>query len=177
MSSPTTTPASHADNHDRDKLQRWWDDLRAEVEAHTQVHAVFLVDDSDKHAHDVFRRIRSAYQQNSAPFHALVIFGQHGSSAAARALAKGFRVPGDGMPVLIVFRSHQDATASVIPLGALGDSCMNGELADLLDRIIEDPSLSLTGITGLQAQVTEVVGGTVKGLVENTLARINETAA
>ena len=169
--------ASHADNHDRDKLQRWWDDLRAETEAHPQVHAVFLVDDRDQHAHDAFRLVRSAYQRLSAPFHALVIFGQHGSSATARALAQGFGVPVDGMPALVLFQSHQDTTATVVHIEPPGPSGMDGELVALLDRIIEKPTLSLLEASGLNVQVTKLAEGNVEGLVEDTLGRMDGAVA
>ena len=73
--------SSHADNHDLDKLARWYRGLSSGESGQFPVYAVFLVTSSDSAAHDIFRRFRSSFEAHGAGFDHLVIFGQHGVSS------------------------------------------------------------------------------------------------
>ena len=78
---------SHADSHDLDKLKRWNDGLASEKPDEFPVHALFLVSDESKAAHDVFRKFRNRFGSAGAQFHHLAIFGMHGVSSTVRGLA------------------------------------------------------------------------------------------
>ena len=62
---------SHADSHDLDKLKRWNDGLDGEKPDEFPVHALFLVSDESKAAHDVFRKFRDRFESAGAQFHHL----------------------------------------------------------------------------------------------------------
>ena len=93
---------THADTHDSDKLVRWHRDLTAADEA-PSVHALFLVSADDTAAHDVFRSFRSSCQSHQAPFHRLMIFGQHGLSTTAQALLTRLGLDQSYVPLLVLF--------------------------------------------------------------------------
>ena len=93
---------SHADNHDLDKLKRWQKDLEA-TPSPPAVYAVFLVSERDTVAHDTFRIFRDSFEERKAGFAHLVIFGQHGVSATARALQVELGLPDGGLPALALF--------------------------------------------------------------------------
>ena len=94
---------SHADTHDWDKLARWQKDLEAAEPDGPAVYAVFLVSEKDTIAHDVFRSLRASFEERGAGFAHLVIFGQHGVSATARALQGELGLAGEGLPALALF--------------------------------------------------------------------------
>ena len=164
---------SHADRHDRDKLERWWQDLSAEAEEHASIHAVFLVTEKDRHAHDAFRRFRDAYDIVSAPFHSLVIFGQHGSSVASRALAKGFGVPDDAIPALVLFQSHGDFRVVVVTLGPSQEESIDD---DSMERLIQESCLGDTSGAQARANAGLVDSRCVADLVRGTLDKMSPGA-
>ena len=167
---------SHADAHDRGKLDRWWQDLSAETEGHQPLHAVFLVTKDHVHAHNAFRRFRQAYEEASAPFHTLTIFGQHGASAAGRFLAQGLGVPEEEVPALVLFRSHQATRATLVPLGPEVDGELGAEIGAALERFLKGGASeeSLPAATAGQTLVREcgVASGSIEDLLRNTIAQL-----
>ena len=101
---------SKADQHDKDKLERWQSDLGGGVTGGFPLHALFLVSEVDRAAHDVFRFFRSRFQELGAEFHHLVIFGQHGVSQAEQTLLELLGLTADAIPSLVLL------TASIPPL-------------------------------------------------------------
>ena len=96
---------SRADRHDLDKLRRWRADMDAPGGAEFPVHAMFLVSEVDRAAHDVFRAFRSSFEERDAGFQNLVIFGQHGVSGAVRAVAGRLGLEGEPLPQLALLVS------------------------------------------------------------------------
>ena len=96
---------SRADRHDLDKLRRWRADMDAPGGAEFPVHAIFLVSEVDRAAHDVFRAFRSSFEERDAGFQNLVIFGQHGVSGAVRAVAGRLGLEGEPLPQLALLVS------------------------------------------------------------------------
>ena len=119
---------SHADIHDLDKLNRWYRDLTAHPDDGTAdgtengppdsptVYALFLVSESDKTAHDIFRAFRSSFESRKAGFAHLVIFGQHGVSDTVNRLLAELNLPPDSWPTLALFTGSAEAPATIIPL-------------------------------------------------------------
>ena len=167
------TEESHADRHDRDKLERWWQDLSAETEEHASIHAVFLVTEKDRRAHEVFRRYREAYEGHSAPFHSLVIFGQHGSSTASRALARGFGVPDGAIPALVLFQAHGDSRVVVVTLGPSQEESIDD---DSLECLIQESCLGDTSSAQARAIAGLVDSRCVADLVRGTLDKMSPGA-
>jgi hypothetical protein len=110
--------SSRADNHDRDKLMRWRDDLSQDPARNFPVHAVFLVSEEDRLSHDVFRRFRSSFEARNAGFRHLTIFGQHGVSSAVRHLLGEFGLPDDGYPALALLVGDEGESVFTLPLPA-----------------------------------------------------------
>ncbi len=94
-----------ADRHDLDKLHRWRVDMETSGGAEFPVHAVFLVSEVDRAAHDVFRAFRSSFEGRDAGFQNLVIFGQHGVSNTVRAVASRLGLDGEPLPQLALLVS------------------------------------------------------------------------
>lgn len=115
-------PLSHADRHDLDKLQRWYDGLRQAQSAEAPgggfpVCAVFLVTGEDRAAHDIFRLYRAAFEELGGQFQHLVIFGQHGLSGTAATMLDGLELELP-MPLLLLApaAAGTEAALFVIPL-------------------------------------------------------------
>lgn len=100
--------ASNADQHDEDKLARWQRDLAGGVSGSFPLHALFLVSEEDRAAHDVFRAFRSHFEELGAGFQHLVIFGQHGLSVTTKSLLPELGLSDDSLPSLAMF-TQQDA--------------------------------------------------------------------
>ena len=94
---------SRADSHDLDKLKRWQKDLAEDTPHAPAVYAIFLVSEKDKVAHDLFRTYRSAFEERGVGFAHLVIFGQHGVSAAVRQLQSDLDLAHGVLPTLLLF--------------------------------------------------------------------------
>ena len=112
-------PENRADRHDLDKLARWRSSLRDEDGSGFPFHAVFLVSQEDLAAHRAFRSFRSSFDARSATFQHLVIFGQHGVSTTATALARELDLDGPPpTPLLVLFSGASALTAHVLVLPA-----------------------------------------------------------
>ena len=107
---------SHADIHDLDKLDRWQKDLAVAAPDAPPVFAIFLVSESDKTAHDIFRAFRSSFESRNAGFAHLVIFGQHGVSDTVNRLLAELNLPPDSRPTLALFTGSAEAPATIISL-------------------------------------------------------------
>ncbi len=108
--------ASHAENHDRDKLGRWHRDLVSGRPGNFPAYAVFLVSHEDRAAHDVFRAFRSSFEARGAGFEHLVIFGQHGVSSALLGLLSRFGLDGKEVPTLALFTNPQSEAVHTVAL-------------------------------------------------------------
>jgi hypothetical protein len=108
--------ASHAENHDRDKLGRWQKDLVSSTPGKFPVYAVFLVSHEDRAAHDVFRAFRSSFEARGAGFEHLVIFGQHGVSSALLRLLSQFGLTDEEVPMLAIFSDPQAEAVHTVAL-------------------------------------------------------------
>ncbi len=112
--------ASRADQHDRDKLERWQRDLSGGVTGGFPLHALFLVSEDDRAAHDVFRAFRSRFEELGAGFQHLVIFGQHGVSQAEQTLLVRLGLAADAIPSLVLLTASDPPLVYTLPL-ASGD--------------------------------------------------------
>lgn len=108
--------ASHAENHDRDKLGRWHKDLVSGKPGNFPAYAVFLVSHEDRAAHDVFRAFRSSFEARGAGFEHLVIFGQHGVSSALLGLLSRFGLADEEVPTLALFSTPQAGAVHTVAL-------------------------------------------------------------
>ena len=108
--------ASHAENHDRDKLGRWHKDLVSGKPGNFPAYAVFLVSHEDRAAHDVFRAFRSSFEARGAGFEHLVIFGQHGVSSALMGLLSRFGLANEEVPTLALFSNPQAEAVHTVAL-------------------------------------------------------------
>ena len=108
--------ASHAENHDRDKLGRWYKDLVSGEPGTFPAYAVFLVSHEDRAAHDVFRAFRSSFEARGAGFEHLVIFGQHGVSSALLRLLSQFGLADEDVPTLALFSNPEAAAVHTVAL-------------------------------------------------------------
>ncbi len=110
--------ASRADQHDEDKLVRWHGDLVGGVTGGFPVHAVFLVSEEDRAAHDIFRAFRSRFEELGAGFQHLVIFGQHGVSQAEKTLLARLGLAADSIPSLVLLTASDPPLVFTLPLAA-----------------------------------------------------------
>jgi hypothetical protein len=108
--------ASHAENHDRDKLGRWHKDLVSGEAGKFPAYAVFLVSREDRAAHDVFRAFRSSFEARGAGFEHLVIFGQHGVSSTLLRLLSQFGLTDEEVPMLAIFSDPQAEAVHTVAL-------------------------------------------------------------
>ncbi len=121
--------ASHAENHDRDKLGRWHKDLVSGKPGNFPAYAVFLVSREDRAAHDVFRAFRSSFEARGAGFEHLVIFGQHGVSSTLLGLLSRFGLADEEVPTLALFSSPQAAAVHTVALAPGEPAETNGASA------------------------------------------------
>ncbi len=108
--------ASKADQHDEDKLARWHEDLAGGVTGGFPLHALFLVSEDDRAAHDVFRAFRSRFEELGARFQHLVIFGQHGVSQAEQTLMARLDLAADAIPSLVLLTASNPPLVYCLPL-------------------------------------------------------------
>jgi hypothetical protein len=123
---------SRADTHDLDKLSRWYDGLVSGDAGSFPVYAIFLVSPEDREAHDIFRRFRSSFEARAAPFHNLVIFGQHGVSSTVLSLLPCLGLGAGHLPLLALLDGL--SSDKVYSLGLKG-SAWQGVLDDVLDKV------------------------------------------
>ena len=110
--------ANRADQHDKDKLARWHRDLAGGVTGGFPVHALFLVSENDRAAHDIFRAFRSRFEELGAGFQHLVIFGQHGVSQAEQTLLARLGLAADAIPSLVLLTASDPPLVYTLPLPA-----------------------------------------------------------
>ena len=127
---------SRADAHDLDKLRRWHDSLAAMEGRTYPVYAAFLVSVEDTTSHDIFRRFRASFESRAAPFHCLVIFGQHGVSSTVRQLSAHVGLRPEDLPALVLWTRPTADGFHVMPL-PVGASTDDGRWAETLSRIEE----------------------------------------
>lgn len=164
--------ASHADNHDLDKLARWYDALSTCEVSRFPVHAIFLASAEDKTAHDIFRRFRTSFEAHGAHLGHLVIFGQHGVSSSVRELLLRFGLHTEAIPVLVLFTRPSSTMVYLLPLPGgnmrIDDSRLMYLLAEL-ERIAdsEKHALDLTAATDSDPQ--QISGQSVVDLAGTVL--------
>ena len=129
---------SHADNHDRDKLVRWHQDLSSGPAARFPAYAVFLVSPEDRAAHDVFRTYRSSFEERGAAYQYLVIFGQHGISGTLRGLLAQFGLTQEALPLLALFSDPPAKIVHSLPLS--GGSPSDGPSESSSTSVVDTPS-------------------------------------
>ena len=93
---------SDHDRHDFEKLKRWHEELVDIDHAIFNYCSVFIVTETDTAAQDIFRVYRTAFEGMGAKFANLVIFGQHGFSATAKALLRTFHSESFSLPMFLV---------------------------------------------------------------------------
>ena len=168
----TTT---HADSHDLDKLTRWQHELSSAESNSFPSHAVFLVSAEDQTAHDIFRTYRSRFQDLSAAFHHLVIFGQHGVSSTVRHMVPRLGLGVSPLPVLVLFQAASDAEVYSLPLPS-GDSEEDRRWEDVL-AVVESAARKGTGVAGLDLLpgigVHHIPAGTVADLINGLLQNLS----
>ena len=116
-----------ADRHDAGKLRRWRDDLSESPDRSFPVYAMFLVSGEDKLAHNVFREFRAGFEETGAGFGNLVIFGQHGVSAAVHSMLDELGLDGDALPLLALWQESEFPRVWTVSLPA-GET--SGEVAE-----------------------------------------------
>ena len=109
---------TRADQHDLDKLRRWRGDMKPAPGPDFPVHAVFLVSEKDRGAHDVFREFRRSFEERKAGFENLVIFGQHGVSEAVHAVSGALGLSGEPLPQLALLVSADEPRLYSVALPA-----------------------------------------------------------
>ena len=163
---------SRADGHDLDKLERWRSALQ-EGEGAFPVHALFLVSEADASAHRAFRAFRSSFEARDASFQHLVIFGQHGVSTTAVALAREVGTECPPPPVLVLLHGASPSVAYTVPLPA-GDEPGCSTSASALSAVEAwiDERSGIDPTTLLGARRTETRHSTIAGLVERVAAEL-----
>ena len=177
--------ASKADQHDEDKLARWQRDLAGGVSGGFPLHAVFLVSEGDRAAHDVFRAFRSRFEELGAGFQHLVIFGQHGVSQAERMLVARLGLPADAIPSLVLLTVSDPPLVYCLPLpsGDVGPEAKDPDQtpwrrvlaqveqaeASVVEREVK--ALALGNIPGMSAGIE--LSDPVIDLVAGTLGQLN----
>ena len=118
----------HYDEHDRDKLIRWHDDLRASAIDGDgfPAMALFLVKPQAIGAHEIFRRYRTEFEQREAGFAHLVIFGMHGVSTTVRDLLEQVGLSETDLPVMMLAPTADPAAVIAVKLPA-GESLEGGD--------------------------------------------------
>jgi hypothetical protein len=163
---------SRADGHDLDKLERWRSALGSG--GGFPVHALFLVSEADTSAHRAFRAFRSSFEARSASFEHLVIFGQHGVSTTAAALAKEVGAEGPPPPALALLYGASPSKAHVITLPA-GDESDGSAWTPLLSAVeswIDGGADGLDTKTLPEARRLETRHATVADLVERVASQL-----
>ncbi len=145
--------ASRADQHDKDKLARWHRDLEGGVTVGFPLHALFLVSEEDRAAHDVFRAFRSRFEELGAGFQHLVIFGQHGVSQAEQTLLARLGLAANAIPSLVLLTATDLPLVYTLPL-------MSGDVRPEAKDSQHDP----WGQVLAQVELAEASAGEVKAL-------------
>ena len=158
MTTANEQQMSHADRHDRDKLERWKADLDGSADAGIPYCAIFLVSGEDRASHDIFRRYRSAFEEMGGGFHNLVIFGQHGVSTTQVAFARELGLDTSNVPVLAIAKVsdvaetvHCVALPKGDPDGELDETQTWGTvLGSICAAVSAGSNASLDGLNGVE---------------------------
>ena len=169
--------ASQADTHDLTKLERWLESMRNEEPDGFPVHAVFLVSSEHEKAHDVIRRFRESFQARGSGFRHLVIFGQHGLSSAAVALAGEWEEKVEELPLLALVTGASQEEVQLIPLpgrGRMGEDGWSQVLAEL-DKWPDGVGhgFSLPSMKAVRRQ--RLVHGSLAALAEAVTEKLQES--
>lgn len=156
---------SHADSHDRDKLDRWRQGLEQDEPGSFPVCAVFLVSENDGNAHDAFRRFRDSFETRNSGFHHVVIFGQHGVSTTVRGLLAEFALPPDCLPCLAMTLDEKPQEVVVVRLPA-----GTGEETGLVGPLLGQVETVIGGKGDLQ--LADIAGGISRDLQGRSLAQV-----
>jgi hypothetical protein len=170
---------SHADQHDLDKLARWRQDLSNGDSDQFPVYCVFLVSPDDLASHDVFRRFRSSFEDRSAGFQHLMIFGQHGISATLQALLAEFGLTLDQVPALVLFTAPEVSTAYAT---ALTQGAEPGKMAghepwqkvlNLVEAVADrgDKTVEMASVAEVNSH--PLVGGSLPDVVARVHAKLS----
>ena len=164
---------SRADGHDQDKLERWRSGLRDGVDTFP-VHAVFLVTEGDAAAHRAFRGFRSSFEARNASFQHLVIFGQHGVSTTAAALARELGTECPPPPVLVLLYRSSPSMAYIVPLpeGDAADGSAWTPALSAVEARVDGGAGRLDTTTLPGARRVELHYPTVAGLVEKVASEL-----
>ena len=167
---------THADGHDRDKLERWRRGLDQDQPGSFPVCAVFLVSESDQEAHDSFRRFRDSFESRDAGFHHLVIFGQHGVSTTVRALLTELSLTPGHLPYLVITSGAEAKQATVFPLppGNRPESPPEAPVtseAPSAETLLGQVESAIDGSDG-KLGLGEISGGITRGLGGRTLTQV-----
>ena len=172
---------SHADIHDLDKLNRWQKDLAVAAPDAPPVFAIFLVSESDKTAHDIFRAFRSSFEERNAGFAHLVIFGQHGVSTTVHGLQEELGLPPDGLPQLVIFGGEDGTDPDVVSLpggeaeGAKSDTDAPWQVALRRAEEVFDSGGAASHTVSTVAEdevIYRTANGTLAGALTNMVRRI-----
>ena len=165
------------DQHDLDKLTRWREGL-ASGEGSFPAFAAFLVTESDRDAHNVFRQYRSAFEELGAAYHHLVIFGQHGASSTSKALLGKFGPAPADVPLLALIPEGAPPSlfTLALPKGETGvtpeqSQVSNGLLEQITEAARRQVAPEFYGVEGLVQ--AELAGGSVASLVELVFAEVD----
>ena len=80
------------------------------------LHALLLVSENNRAAHDVFRTFRSRFEELGAGFQHLVIFGQHGVSQAEKTLLTRLGLAAEDIPSLVLLTASNTPMVYTLPL-------------------------------------------------------------
>ncbi|MCH7620471.1 MAG: hypothetical protein IH870_01080 [Chloroflexi bacterium] len=168
--------ASRADQHDKDKLARWHGDLAGGVTGAFPLHALFLVSEVDRAAHDVFRAFRSRFEELGAGFQHLVIFGQHGVSQAEQTLLARLGLAADAIPSLVLLTASDPPLVYTLPLpsGDVGPEVKDPHQAPwrLVLAWVERERVELAEASGSADEVKPLALGNIPGM--NTGTELSE---
>ena len=174
-------PESHADSHDRDKLDRWRQGLEQDEPGSFPVCAVFLVSEIDQNAHDFFRKFRDSFERKNAGFHHLVIFGQHGVSTTVRALLAELGLPAGHLPCLLMASGAQGEEVAVFQLPSGNGPEVSPEAsiqneAPTPETLLAQVESVIDGGAG-KLRLVDVPGGITRDLGGRTLAQLADALA
>ena len=173
---------THADTHDLEKMERWHQGLKGEIEIRFPVCAIFLASGDDQLSHDIFRKFRKSFEKRDAGFHHLIIFGQHGISTAVIGFLEYLDLPLGSLPYLSIasdVRAREITLFKLPPGGHPGpapaltrDKNLEKPWQMILDRVESavdtgSTSVDLAGISG--ESTVSLNEKSLTGLVESLL--------
>ena len=156
---------SRADNHDREKLEKWSQGLEREQSGSFPVCAIFLVSESDWWAHDSFREFRGSFESRNSEFHHVVIFGQHGVSTTVKGFLTELDLSPTKLPFLLIVAGGTGKCGFVFDLPSGNDDAPTSpeELLRQLERLIDGKEVRQLGM---------LAGGTARDFEGQTLAQL-----